>query len=373
MKKYFTVLIVAGTIFFLRLVSSWFSSQSFNVSPPNFESSFIVLRKGSSLPLYGAIQSQQRFSGGPQIFFNREVEVTAKSLLKYNKPLIAEDEVQKDSLNLYVWTEICKQSIDSLIYHPLFPHLPEQKKYTSKLDFDTLNLNFGFYLFGKLKTFSEGAYRLRVSSTNVAFQVWLSPDENPQNATLVLHEGRKESENLNLKGSQYIGIILKTGSYNGEFSLSWLKPGANRYSSIPKLCLESYQKGSMYLKTDEIQQMAILKSRISLSEMHDSEDDKEKFMMSKLVHMPGEDTADLFPTCAYDPSYIIKEKLPTQYAGQWETHFTSIYPDDKSDMTMYHTNSNLPHVIFGNSIVKRNVVESVVSKVQAAVQKKHKK
>ena len=372
MRKPVTVLIFLGVFFILRFLTRWWFREKFNtVYTPTFESSYIILRKGNLLPLYGAIQSQRKFGRTPQIFFNNEVEIEAKALIPTHNKLLISLGVKENLLSLYKWTEICGQSIDSFIYHPLFPHLPEQKKYTPKIYFEELSSKSGFYIFGKLKNFVDGIHSFKVSSTNVAFQVWLSQDKNPQNAILVLHENMKESKELMLNKSQYIGIVLKTGSNAGKFILSWLQPGRKKYSYIPADCLEPYQKGSPHLKMDELQKVAILKAKIPLSEMYGSKKSAERVNMFKIPFVPEIDTVGLFPTCHYEPSYLLKEKLKTQYAGQWETHFTSTYPDDETDLKIYHDGSTQPQIIYGNPIIKPTIAIEVVSKVIAAIQKKH--
>lgn len=373
MRKPVIVLIIVGSFFILRFVSNWFQGSFNNTfTSPTFDPSYIVLRKGNNLPLYGAVQSQQKFHNQQQVFYNKKIEIEAKALIQaQNKPSMSA-EVKRNSLSFYTWTEICKQSIDSIIYHPLFPHLPEQKTYTSKINFIDLRPNSGFYIFGKLKNSINGIHSLRVSVKNVVFQVWLSQDQNPRNGSLVLHDNLKESEQL-INNSHYVGIVLKTSVYDGEFLLEWLQPGHKKYSNIPSKCLEPYQIDSPHLQMEELQKVAILKAKTPLSMMYKSKKAAERFNVFKIPFLPEVDTIDLFPSCYYEPSYLLKEKLKTQYAGQWETHFTSIYPDDETDMDIYHGSSTTPHVIYGNPIVKPTIAIDVVSKIVSAIQKKHNK
>ena len=372
MRKPVTVLIFVGIILILQL---WLFQGQFKYTSntPTFDSSYIILRKGNNLPLYGAIQSQHKFHNQPQIIFNKEIEIEARTLVQVQDEPLVSAEIEKNVLSFYMWTEICKQSIESIIYHPLFPHLPEQKTYTPKIDFKDLRPNSGFYVLGKLKNFIDGIHSLKVSAKNVVFQVWLSQNQNPKNASLVLQENLKESEQLILNKSQYIGIVLKTGVSSGEFLLTWLQPGQKKYSQIPSNCLEPYQIGSPHLKMEELQKIAILKDKIPLSKMYRSKKAVERYNIFQMPFVPETDIVDLFPTCYYEPSYLLKEKLKTQYAGQWETHFTAIYPNDETDMDIYHGSSTTPHVIYGNPIIEPKVAIDVLSNIVSAIQKKHEK
>ena len=371
MKKLLILVFIAG-FFYLFLKISNITQEQSQKAPPAFQSSYIILRRGNSLPLFGAIQSQRRLIGVSEILFNSEIELEAQSYVPVKVPTISTPEKETNSLNLYSWTEICNKNIDSLIYHPLFPHLPEYKKYTVKLDMN-IGKNTGVYLFGKLKPGMAGVYRFHALSSKIAFQVWLSSDENPSDSKLILHENLVRSKDLELFDSSYhISIVLKTGSSSGKFSLKWLTPGKKEYTLIPSNNLESYPPDSPMVREENLQKLMILDKKVPLRDMYDSDQNKRRALMFKLPFIPEDDIEGLFPNCKYNPSYLIKKKITKRYAGQWETHFTSVYPPDETDMVIYHPGMKDPHIIYGNPMLKRDVADFIVEKVVNAIKEKHK-
>ena len=369
MKNFWFLIYVSLLILLWKVLAGFFYHFEEKTERPNFEPSYIIFRRGNSLPLYGAIQSQNRFYELPVIKYDPDIETKAKSI---SQPPTTEISVLKHSLHYMIWTEICKHQIESLLYQPLFPHLPAMETITTTLELTNKDQTSGTYIFGKILPPTTGFYIFHASIKNVNFQIWISKNDDPTNATLALQNSQSTSDKVKLAKNKayYIGIVFKNIAASGEFSLQWNIPGEKRFVRIERRFMESYKKTSSYYQKAISQNIPILHKKISLADMYTSKQNKKKYEMFKLPFIPQEDVNSLFPTCNYYPSYLIEKKL-TQYAGQWETHFTSIYPEDETDMLMYHPGMKDPQVIYGNPILKKEIAENVVNEVMDAIRLKH--
>jgi len=372
MRKKWILIYISIFFLFWKFFTGFFYHFDFDdkTERPNFEPSYIIFRKGNSLPLFGAIQSQNRFHGKSVIQYNLDIETKARGISKQSTKQIT---IPKHSLHYMIWTEICKNKLENLLYQPLFPHLPTVETITTTLELNIRDQSSGVYIFGKILPPTTGFYILHVSSEDVNFQVWISENEDPAKATLILQNDRSMTESMELKSKNayYIGIVFTSSSASGKFSLEWNIPGENKIVQIRSSFIESYEKTSPLYQEAISQNIPILYEKIPLADMYSSKTNKNRYQIFKLPFIPQKDVEGLFPTCDYHPSYLIDKKLE-RYAGQWETHFTSIYPEDETDMLMYHQGVHLPQIIYGNPVLKRDIAESVVTEVIDAIHLKHK-
>ena len=100
-----------------------------------------------------------------------------------------------------------------------------------------------------------------------------------------------------------------------------------------------------------------------------NEESKRRVELYHLPFISEEDTRDLFPPCQYSPSYIVKKTL-WRYQATWETHYTSIYPFDYSDLKRKEYPGD-KFLSFGNDKLDEKQAQAIASQVWMQIQSKH--
>ena len=101
-----------------------------------------------------------------------------------------------------------------------------------------------------------------------------------------------------------------------------------------------------------------------------NEEVQRRAKMYRLPFISESDSHYLFPPCRYNPSYVVKRPLK-RYEGQWEMHYTSIYPFDYSDVVKKRTERVGDFVCFGNDQLDEETATAVVSEVWTEIEKKN--
>lgn len=360
----------------------WFITKKLNLNEIKaFTPSYIVLTVGNGLKLYSAIESFRTNSKRPRLYFNAYTAEKSKQFLRTSFNSATTDEKHRNSFHLFIWHEVCGTKLTSISQHPLFPHLPSEKHLVKKLEFGEINENIGMYIFGLLTPKSSGKYVLQVFCGDVAAKVWLSESTDPF-SSIMLKEchikdgggGTKQTDLLNLKENEkyFLGILLKTDAKKGRFSVKWAWPyHINDFVTIPSSLFQGLPENHTIFQQVISQDVSLLRTRQKLSDLYTSQENMKRSKIYSMPFISDKDTGLLFPTCDYAPSYIVKEKLP-QFMGQWETHYSSMYPKDETDMPMFYPGVENPHIIFGNPVLEYDEATEVVIRVMEAIRKKHK-
>ena len=144
-------------------------------------------------------------------------------------------------LNVHRWSTICGNSTDSLRKHVLFPQHPMHRTSTSVLKMVSDFGNFGERIFGFIYVPVTGTYQFVISSGGFS-ELWLSFDEDPNNAKLVCQVDDHSSVTYTntYSESRVINENLDTTSRN-----IYLEEG-NSNTLINKIMGKLFLKGNWY-------------------------------------------------------------------------------------------------------------------------------
>lgn len=296
-------------------------------------------------------------------------------------------------LNVAIWEDMCGDDMLSLKEFPLFPHGPSTRQRTSRLQmyFTRQFENFGLRIYGFLSPRESGDYNFNLASTGSS-EMWISLDSNPENSKMIVNITSELSWSsnqyipLSVGKRYYLEILLKHG-YNylvrsNYLHLKWRSSTWKEHDlrDIPSDVLVAFEDDhdqsifdkmiSNLLVSQKFDNNVILPMHIKLQDpLFANEESRRRVELYHLPFISERDTQDLFPPCQYNPSYIVKESL-WRYQATWETHYTSIYPFDHSDVRRKkYPGDNF--ISLGNDEVDKNTAQAIASQVWAQIQSKH--
>ena len=321
------------------------------------------------------------------------------SMLNSSKLLTIEEDVEKQPaegrLNVSVWEDICGYELLSLKEFPLFPHAPSTLLTTSSLriHFREGFENFGLRIFGFLSPAESGNYNFHLASSGSS-ELWISLDPNPENSKLIANvtsgitsKYERNAIYLSTGKRYYMEILHKHGRHDEEklnyMRLKWRSSNwkEQELRDIPSEVLTASEDDQNSNVFGKIKFQSLLSQQVvhrnNVLPMHiqhraPSFVNEEVKRRTEIYHLPfisEEDTRDIFPPCQYNPSYIVKKPLE-RYQATWETHYTSIYPFDYSDIVAGKMDKDADFVSFGNDQMDENTARKIVSEVWTQLQNK---
>ena len=286
------------------------------------------------------------------------------------------------ALNVEIWKDICGHKMQSLKHFPLFPHRPSIRLRTSALQlcFRQEWENSGLRIFGFLSPIESGDYSFHLDTSETS-ELWISSDSRPENSKLIANstfgvawkfDGRESLVSLLAGKLYYLEVLLKHGKFERKFchfEVKW-KSSSWRVDDIREI------PSNVFIASDTFEEARTFDHNKNLVlPMHNKRQDpsfatEELQRRAEMYHLPfivDSDSKDLFPTCEYNPSYLVKGPLE-RYQSTWELHFSSIYPFDYGDILWKEREDFLS---FGNDILDENVAKAVVSQVWTQIENKH--
>uniref|UniRef100_A0A8C7G0P6 Beta-1,4-N-acetylgalactosaminyltransferase n=1 Tax=Oncorhynchus kisutch TaxID=8019 RepID=A0A8C7G0P6_ONCKI len=272
----------------------------------------------------------------------------------------------KGQANLHVFEDWCGSSVAQLRKNLHFPLYPHTRTTVKKLAVAPKWKNYGLRIFGFIHPYRDGDFQFSVSSDDNS-EFWVSPDESPLNARLLVYVGQlgtewtapgefskfrsQSSKSVHLISSRryYFEILHKQddkGSDHVEVGWRPFLPGL-KYEVIDSAYISLYtDESSLKMNSvDHIPQTLASHSRPSVEEQsqehshfssqHGADmlkpDPRDTFYSTPMIQASR--LENVLPACLYSPTYVVKDFPIARYQGLQFVYLSFIYPNDFTRLT----------------------------------------
>ena len=297
------------------------------VTPFAGKSSLNKLKKNHSL-----IAKKLELQAG-NIQTKRLLKNTAASDIS-RRPSIHNDEALTDhngKLNFHIWYDVCETFVESLREFILFPQVPSRRFEIDSFQTHEVGNNFGQRIFGFLQPPTSGSYIFGISS-NSNSELWISSGSRATNLTRVAFLGSRNeskfaepgnyfkftsqtSNSINLQhGKRYfVEVLYKHGVGKSHVEVVWKKPGETNFQIISKEYI------LLFVNDSHVKENTASIDNYWEDDIASLQEARGFDPFYRLPFIEPADTVSILPSCHYEPSYYIREKLVRFQVGRPRT------------------------------------------------------
>ena len=348
LKRYFAIITLLGSLSCIFLYIRYTLSETLNFSSKSFRHNILKYEEAEG----GMSVSVQNF---PTVHTNHGM------------------------MNEHVWWNISETAMDALRNWPHFANVPNKRSFITDFHSRTVNdsTNKGQRIFGFIHPEVDGNYTFAITSSGPS-ELWLSPNEHPACSQLIgrVYSPDEWASTLKEEYNKYHGQISSeislyaTKKYYMEslavnmqssdetfVTVHWLNTSASKNSNF-RIISSKYL--SPFYGTNSLERSP---RRCNSS--------TESNLQEQFLHLPLMNRMEymtLFPTCPYNPSFLVRRKLE-RYQGVWLTvgKESRVFPLDDTDMS---SKEQVKKWASPNPVINKNRVECIINEFTSILRRK---